>query len=498
MAMNRIEKGLSQDARIALLPAHRDLFYGGAWHAAQDGSAMDVIDPSRDVHLCRVAAAQHADVDAAVASARAAFTAWRRTAPMERADRLRAFAGALRCHGEELAALDSIDTGNPLAEMRRDIDSGARGIELFAGLVTETKGETIPMPDGHLNYTMREPLGVVARIIAFNHPILFATMRCAAPIAAGNTVVVKPADQAPLSVLRLCQILEEEDIFPAGVYNVVTGDRACGAALSSHPDVAKVSLIGSVPTGKAILRAAAETVKQVGLEMGGKNALIAYPDQDPDVIAAGALGGMNLTWAGQSCGSTSRVFLHASHHDAIVDKIVAGCAGYRPGEPTDPATTMGPLISRQQFDKVMAYIAAGKDQGARLLCGGVPSRAPGFENGFFIEPTVFADVTPDMKIAREEIFGPVLSIFRWSDEDALFDMVNDTDYGLTAAIFTRDLATAHKAAGRVEAGYVWVNHAGPHHIGAPFGGYKQSGMGREEGLEELLASTQIKNVNIKL
>lgn len=498
MVSKGTEAGLSADARRALLPAHRNLFYGGAWHPALSGQKMDVIDPARDVHICQVDAAGPADVDAAVASARTAFDAWRKTAPMERADRLRAFADALRRHGEHLATLDAVDTGNPLAEMRRDIESGVRGIEFFAGLVTEAKGETIPMPDGHLNYTLREPLGVVARIIAFNHPILFATMRCAAPLAAGNTVVVKPADQAPLSVLRLCEILEEEAILPPGVYNVITGDRACGAALSAHPDIAKVSLIGSLPTGKAILRAAADTVKQVGLELGGKNALIAFPDQDPDIVAEGAVAGMNLTWAGQSCGSTSRVFLHASHYDVILKKIVAACERYTPGEPTDPSTTMGPLISRAQFDRAMTYIGAGIDEGARLLCGGSPAMAAGFEKGFFIQPTVFCDVTPTMRIAREEIFGPVLSVFRWDDEDTLFDMVNDTDYGLTAAIFTRDLATAHRAAARVEAGYVWVNHAGPHHIGAPFGGYKQSGMGREEGLDELLSSTQIKNVNIKL
>jgi betaine-aldehyde dehydrogenase len=496
--MKIANRALTIDERMACLPAHRQLYYGGAWHPAKNDARMAVIDPARNKVLCDVAAASANDVDEAVASALAAFRSWRRTAPMERADRLRAFADVLRKHGEELATLDAIDTGNPLAEMRRDIDSGARGIDLFAGLVTEAKGETIPMIEGHLNYTLREPLGVVARIIAFNHPILFATMRCAAPLAAGNTIVVKTPDQAPLSVLRLCEILDAENVFPPGVYNVLSGGSDCGAALSGHPDVAKVSLIGSVPTGKAILRAAADTVKQVGLEMGGKNALIAYPDQAPDVIARGAVGGMNLTWSGQSCGSTSRVFLHTSHHDEILEKIVAGCAGYIAGEPTDPATTMGPLISQVQFDRVLSYVAAGQDEGARLMCGGSPARAAGFEDGFFIEPTVFADVTQKMRIAREEIFGPVLSVLQWSDEDDLFDMVNDTDFGLTAAIFTRDLATAHKAAARVEAGYVWVNHAGPHHIAAPFGGYKQSGMGREEGLEELLSSTQIKNVNIKL
>ncbi len=491
-------RALTEAERLALLPRKRDLHYGGRWHGAAGGARMAVIDPARDRPLSDVAAASAADVDAAVAAARAAFESWRRTPPLERADRLRALADALRRHGEELAALDAIDTGNPLAEMRRDIDTGVRGIELFAGLVTEAKGETIPMGDGMLNYTLREPLGVVARILAFNHPIMFATMRCAAPLAAGNTVIVKPADQAPLSALRLCEIIEAEEILPPGVYNVLTGGRDCGAALSAHPGVAKVALIGSVATGKAILRAAAETVKPVGLEMGGKNALLAWPDQDVETIAAGAVGGMNLTWAGQSCGSTSRVFLHDSHHDAVLERIVALCGRYRPGEPTDPATTMGPMISRAQFDRALGYIEAGRAEGARLVCGGAAAGEPGFEEGFFVQPTVFADVTMQMRIAREEIFGPVLSVFRWSDEEELFAAVNDTEYGLTAAIFTRDLTTAHRAAARVEAGYVWVNHVGPHFIGAPFGGYKQSGMGREEGIEELLGSTQIKNVNIRL
>ena len=483
---------------LSLLPTHRQLYYGGAWHPSLKKSATDLINPVTGASLGVAAEAGSADVDAAVAAAKAAFQIWRNVKPLERADRLRALAASLRRHSDELATLDSIDCGNPVAEMHRDVEMGARGLELFAGLVTEMKGETIPVSADHLNYTVREPLGVVARIIAFNHPIMFATMRCAAPLAAGNTIIVKPSVQAPLSALRLAEIIDEEDLLPPGVYNVLTGDQECGSALSSHPDIAKVSLIGSVGTGKKILSAAANTVKHVGLEMGGKNALIAYPDQDIDVIADGAIMGMNLTWAGQSCGSTSRVFLHASHYDAVLEKIVAGCTHYVPGDPTDPKTTMGPLISKAQYEKSLMYIQAGIEEGATLKCGGKACNAKGFEDGFFVQPTVFSDVTMSMRIAREEIFGPVLSIFRWEDEDELFKQVNDSDYGLSAAIFTKDLTTAHRAAARVEAGYIWVNHAGPHFIGAPFGGYKQSGLGREEGLEELLASTNTKNINIKL
>ncbi len=482
----------------ALLPEHRQLYYGGAWHPSLKNGTTDLINPATGSSLGIVAEAGSSDVDAAVAAARMAFQTWRHIKPLERADRLRALAASLRRHSNELATLDAIDCGNPVAEMHRDVEMGARGLELFAGLVTEIKGETIPISSDHLNYTVREPLGVIARIIAFNHPIMFATMRCAAPLAAGNTIIVKPSVQAPLSALRLAEIIDEEELLPPGVYNVLTGDQECGSALSSHPDIAKVSLIGSVGTGKKILRAAADTVKHVGLEMGGKNALIAYPDQSIEAIADGAIMGMNLTWAGQSCGSTSRVFLHTSHHDAVLEKIIAGCAHYVPGDPTDPKTTMGPLISKTQFDKSLMYIDAGIQEGATLRCGGKVCNTKGFEDGYFIQPTVFSDVTMSMRIAREEIFGPVLSVFRWENEDDLFQQVNDTDYGLSAAIFTKDLTTAHRAAARVEAGYIWVNHAGPHFVGAPFGGYKQSGLGREEGLEELLASTNTKNINIKL
>ncbi len=262
----------------------------------------------------------------------------------------------------------------------------------------------------------------MARIIAYNHPILFATMRCAAPLVAGNSILLKPSEQAPLSTLRLAELVS--DIFPPGVFNVLTGDRTCGAALSTHPIVSKVMMIGSVPTGKAILRAAADTMKQVGLELGGKNALIGYPDCDASLLANGAVSGMNFTWASQSCGSTSRVFLHESHYDAVLEDIVRGCKKYRPGLPTNPQTTMGPLISQAQLDKVIKYIEWGKADGARLALGGKRPEGRELQGGFFVEPTVFADVTMQMRIAREEIFGPVLSViksgrtrtsyFRWS------------------------------------------------------------------------------------
>ncbi|MFO1396688.1 MAG: aldehyde dehydrogenase family protein [Burkholderiales bacterium] len=484
-------------SRERVLPAHRDLYYGGAWHAPRAGRYVDTIDPAQDAPLAAVAEADAADVDAAVRAAQAAFPAWRALRPAQRAQAMREAAAVLRDHAEELAMLDALNTGNPVAEMITDARVAAHAHEYFAGLAQEAKGTTIPMGPGLFNYTLREPLGVVARIVAYNHPLMFAAAKIAAPLAAGNTVVVKAAAQAPLSALRMAELIG--GLFPPGVLNVVAGDRACGEALSTHPLVRKVTLIGSVPTGKAIMRAAADTLKPVLLELGGKNALIAFPDADVEAVADGVVRGMNFTWAGQSCGSTSRAFLHASLHDAVLDRVVTLIAQrHRPGPPTDFATTMGPLGSRAQYEKVLRYIGHAQEDGARLVTGGKRPDDPRLARGFFVEPTVFADVTPAMRIAREEIFGPVLSVLRWDDEAAMLRDVNAVDYGLTAAIFTRDLATAHRVAAQVEAGYVWVNQAGPHFPGAPFGGVKHSGIGREESLEELLEFTQVKNVNVKL
>lgn len=481
---------------LKCLPAHRDLFYGGAWHAPLEGQYRPTLDPAFGTPLAEVAEAGRSDVDAAVAAARSGFRTWAALKPLERAALMRQAARVLRDHAEEFALIDALNTGNPVAQMVADAHVAAASIEYFAGLVGELKGQTIPMGGGNLNYTIREPLGVVARIVAYNHPLMFAGTKIGAPLAAGNSLIIKAAAQAPLSALRLAELIG--GIFPAGVLNVVCGGTDCGEALSEHPGIAAVSLIGSVPTGRAVMRSASATLKPVILELGGKNALIAFPDCDPETVADGAVRGMNFTWAGQSCGSTSRLFVHADIHDAVAERVAALVAErHRPGLPTDPATTMGPLVSAAQFDKVMHYIATGKAEGARIVCGGARPADPALKDGWFVEPTIFADVSPDMTIAREEVFGPILSILRWTDEEEMFDAVNALEYGLTAAIFTRDLNTAHRAASRVEAGYVWVNNVSEHFLGAPFGGYKQSGLGREESLEEMYEFSQTKNVNIR-
>ena len=479
------------------LPAHRQHFYGGAWHPSRTGAMTEVENPATCESLGTASSGGTEDVDRAVAAAASAFAGWRDTPAQERAQCIRTAAAILRTNRDELAWLDALDTGNPLQAMRYDVDISAGYMDHFAGLVTEIKGATIPISPGVLNYTLREPLGVVARIGAFNHPLLFVSGKAGAPLAAGNTLIIKPAEQTPLSALRIAELWQ--DIFPRGVFNVVTGGREAGAALAGHPRVAKIGFIGSVNAGRAVMNAASASLKPLTLELGGKNALIACADASPEEIAEVVVLVMIFSYvSGQSCNSTSRLYLHAGVHDAALREIVRKVAEIRIGMPSDPDTEMGCLSSRAQFDKTMSYIRAGQEEGARLVHGGKRPADPRLASGYFIEPTVFADVTDEMRIAREEIFGPVVSILRWSDENDVVARVNALDYGLTASIWTHDLDLAHRLASRVEAGYIWINNASTHHVGVPFGGYKQSGMGREESIDELLACTQIKNVSVTL
>src|SRR3989440_98059 len=331
------------------LPVNRGCYYGGAWHAPMSGREADTINPSTGETLGKVADAGVADVDAAVAAAKAAFKEWRNTPPLERAKMLKRIAEVLRKHADELAMIDAADCGNPVREMVSDAMVAAAQTEFFAGLVTEMKGSSIPMGPNVVNFSVREPRGVTGRIIPFNHPFMFCAGKAAAPLATGNTVVMKPPEQAPLSSLRLAELIE--GVLPPGVFNLVPGGREAGSALAAHPGVAMIALIGSVPTGRAVMKAAADTLKAVMLELGGKNALIAYPDADPDEVAGGVIGGMNFTWCGQSCGSTSRAFIHEKIYDAVLAGVKEKVKVFRPGIPTDPATTMGAIISKVQFDR---------------------------------------------------------------------------------------------------------------------------------------------------
>jgi betaine-aldehyde dehydrogenase len=479
------------------LPVHRGLYVGGEWQQSSSGRFVEVECPSTGQSLGRVADASAEDVARAVTSARAGFDAWRDTPSPERARAVRAAATIIREHAQELAWLDAVDCGVAFQAMLHDAMVSADYMDYFAGLAVELKGSTIPIGRSWLNYTLREPLGVVARIGAFNHPLLFVAAKAGAPLAAGNSLIVKPADQTPLSALRIAELWD--GVFPPGVFNVVTGGRDTGAALVAHPGVAKIGLIGSIAAGRAVMSAAGASIKKLTLELGGKNPLIACADASPEEVAEGVVRGMNFRYAnGQSCNSTSRVYLHDAIHDAVLPKIVAGVAQLRVGIPMDPATDMGCLSSKAQLEKSLTYIRIGQDEGARLLYGGKRPADPALARGYFLEPTVFADVHDDMRIVREEIFGPIVSILRWSDERDVLARANALEYGLTASIWTRDLDRAHWLASRVEAGYVWINGASTHHVGVPFGGYKQSGSGREESIDEILECTQLKNVMVSL
>ena len=471
------------------------MLIGGEWVEAASRRRTATINPAYDEPIAEVPAAGAEDVACAVDAAKAAFPAWARMHVDERVKRCRQFAEAVRAQARSLGMLDAIDSGNPFAAMIDDAKKGAALHDFFGGLGMEIKGETIPTPGGGLDYTRRQPYGVVGRIIPFNHPISFAAGKIAPALVAGNTVVLKPADQTPLSALAMGALVRE--CFPAGVVNIVTGDGpTCGGALVAHPDVRRVAFTGSVPTGRAIVAAAG--IKAVSLELGGKNPLIVFPDVDIDKAAAAAVAGMNFTVSqGQSCGSSSRVFVHRRIHERFVAAVLERAATIRIGLPELESTQMGPVVSRRQYERVMGYIESGRKEGAKLACGG--GHAPGeqLKRGYFIDVTVFDGVAHGMAIEREEIFGPVMSILAWDDEARMLDEVNDTEFGLCANIWTNDIATALRTADAVEAGYVWINgHGNKRFRGAPFGGFKSSGIGREHSLDELLSYTQVKNVNV--
>ena len=472
----------------------KGLYIGGEWHDSIDGGTFQTINPSNLEKLDDVPEASEKDVDRAVAAAKTAFVEWRRVPIDERARCLEALAQRIDDHAEELALIDAVDAGNALVGMRGDMDWTAKTLRYFAGLITEIKGESSSHGPRHLNVTRRSPYGVVAKINAFNHPFKFCAEKAAAPLAAGNCVVIKGSEQAPLSSLKLGELCD--GIFPKGVVNIVTGGATAGAALVGHPGVGRLAFVGSVPTGRAIAKAAAETLKVVTLELGGKNPIIIFPDADPAKAATSAIKGMNMNRQGQSCSSTSRVFVHESLHGAVTDELVKQAEALPVGPPWVEGNEVGPIVSERQYERILGFIASAEEEGAQCLTGGGPPDSSELRKGFFVKPTIYDRVTPEMRIGREEIFGPIMSVFPWSDEEAMVSAVNGVEYGLTAAIITNDLAKAMETAERVEAGYVWINSTGMY-LGAPYGGWKQSGIGQEECLDELVSYTRIKNINMR-
>ncbi|GAA3889328.1 aldehyde dehydrogenase family protein [Leifsonia kafniensis] len=472
------------------------MLIGGEWSAASNGALIETLNPATGAVLGTIPDATRSDVDRAVAAAHAAAGAWRRLAPVARAEMVNRLAAAVEARSEEFAALDSAENGSLLTEMRRDIAAGVSALRYFAGLALQVRGETLPGPTGEITYTTRVPFGVVGRIVPFNHPFMFAASKIAAPLVAGNTVVLKPSEFTSLSALLLADVAN--DILPVGVFNVVTGaGPESGDALVSHPNVHRIAFTGSVATGLAIQRRAAERmVKTVSLELGGKNPLVVFPDADLDTVVDAAVRGMNFTWQGQSCGSLSRNLVHASIYDEFVDRLAERVSALRPGLPDDPASQTGAIVNDRQLAKVLDYVRIGQEEGARLMTGGTRVVDGVLADGLFVRPAVFADVAIDSRLAQEEIFGPVLSVTRFSDEHDAIRMANATQFGLTASVFTQDLGIAHRFAESVDAGYVWVNEVSRHLPGAPYGGVKNSGIGREEDLGELLSYTQTKSIHI--
>jgi acyl-CoA reductase-like NAD-dependent aldehyde dehydrogenase len=476
--------------------ADRLMLIGGEMVAASSGEWLESTNPANEEPTGRVPNAGAADVERAVAAAQAAQPGWAARSVWERAALLRKLAAAIRARGTEILDLEARDTGNTIGKLAADVQIAAGYLEYFAGLGSEIKGETVPSTAQGLHFTLREPYGVVARIVPFNHPFMFAAAHLAAPLMAGNAVVVKTPETSPLTGSLLGELCR--DVLPAGLVNIVHGlGRPAGDALVRHPDVRRIGFTGSVPTGLAIQRAAAEVgVKHVTLELGGKNPFIVFPDADLDKVVEFAVAGMNFSWAGQSCGSTSRLLLHESVYDEVVERVGARLRQLRLGDPLDPASEMGPVNSRRQYERVLGFIEAARAEGAQLVAGGRRPPGAAFARGWWIEPTLYRDVQPAMRVAREEIFGPVVCALRWQDEDEAIRLANATEFGLTAAVWTRDLQTAMRTMRRIAAGTVWINWAGQHFVGTPFGGWKDSGLGGEECLEELLSYTQLKAVHV--
>jgi betaine-aldehyde dehydrogenase len=476
----------------------RLMYIGGEFVASDGGEWMPSINPATEEVHGRVPAGTVTDVDRAVKAAQAAQPAWAARSVMERGALLRKLGEAMRARVDDVLPIEAADTGNTITSLGGDVTLAAGYIDFISGLGMEIKGESVPATPNNIHFTMREPYGVVGRIAPFNHPFLFAGAHLGAPLLAGNGVVLKSPDQSPLSASIMGEICQE--ILPPGIVNIVSGvGIVVGDAIVRHPAVPRIGFTGSVQTGMAIQRAAAEVaVKHISLELGGKNPFIAFPDADPVAVGEAAVAGMNFAWSGQSCGSTSRLMLHESIYDEVVAYIVDKVSRIKIGDPCDPTSEMGPVNSGPHYRRILDIVESAKAEGATLLTGGGRPKGQQFERGYWLEPTIFGDVNMDMRVAREEVFGPVLAVLKWSDREQAVEMANALELGLTAAVWTNELDVAMKTVRELESGLVWINGTGRHYLGTGFSGWKNSGLGREECLEEVLSYTQTKAVHIIL
>jgi aldehyde dehydrogenase (NAD+) len=480
------------------LQSSMQLLINNEWRPSASGGTMEVVNPATEEVIATVASAGAPDLDAAVAAARAALDGpWGKLSARERGRLVRRLADRLMERADEVARLETLHNGKPISESRNiEIPAAAECFEYYAGWADKVMGETIPVKGNYLAYTLREPVGVVAAIVPWNFPLLLAAWKVAPALACGNTVIVKPASQTPLTALALGEIALEVGL-PPGVLNVVTGPGAIlGQALVEHPGIDKIAFTGDTSTGKAIMRSAAETLKRITLELGGKSPNLVLADADIDAALRGASIGI-FYGKGEVCAAGSRLLVDRSIKDEFIDKLAARTKKMSPGDPLDPKTRFGAVSSKRQLETVLRYIDAGKQEGATLVAGGERVDI-GTGKGFFVQPTVFADVTPGMTIAREEIFGPVLAAIEFADLDEAIAVANDSPYGLAAGVWTRDIKKAHYVARRLQAGTVWVNTYNVYDTAAPFGGYKQSGFGREMSAHALEHYTQVKSVWVDL
>lgn len=471
------------------------LLIGGEWVDAVSRKTFSTINPATEEVLTEIAEADSADIDRAVIAARNAFNSgsWTGISPHTRARYLLRIADAIEEHAEELAYLESLDMGAPVAFSKGRVASAAELFRYYAGWVTKIEGTTNPSDGSRFIYMLREPMGVCALINAWNVPLVMAASKLGPALACGNTTILKPAEQAPLSTIRLAELIHGLDL-PPGVVNVVPGfGTTAGAAMAAHADIDKIGFTGSTGVGRSILQASAGNMKKVTLELGGKSPNIIFPDADLDKAIESSVVGFCRN-SGQICSAGTRLFVHETLHNEVAHRISEIASGYRLGSPLQQDTQMGPLISQKQMERVLSYIDAGKSDGARLQTGGERSG----NTGFYVQPTVFSDVQNSMRIAQEEIFGPVLSIIPFKDEEDAILKGNDTLYGLAAAVWTRDVSRAHRVARSLKSGRVWINTYAETDPVMSIGGYKQSGYGREMGPESIEAYTQTKSVLMRL
>src|SRR5688572_32520663 len=476
------------------------LFIDGQWMDSESGKTFSTPNPATGQPLAEIAEGDKADVDKAVAAARRAFEGkWSKMSARDRGRLLYKLSQLIEQNASQLAEIETADNGKPIKEsLYVDPPQVVENFEYFAGWCTKIEGETIPVPGRMFNYTLREPIGVCGQIIPWNFPLLMAAWKLAPALAAGNTVVLKPAEQTPVGAMELARLIQEAG-FPEGVVNIVPGyGETAGASLAAHPGIDKIAFTGSTEVGKLIARAAAENLTKVSLELGGKAPNIVFADADMDQAVSGAMMGIFFN-QGQVCCAGSRLFVEEKVKDEFLEKLKDKASRINVGDPMDKGTQMGPQVSEEQLSRIKSYVDVAQKEGATMLAGGASPKLEGaFQNGYFFQPTISSDVKNQMRVAQEEIFGPVVSVITFRDEDDLIKQANDTIYGLSAGIWTRDITRAHRFAREIKAGVVWINTFNMFNAASPFGGYKQSGYGREMGRHALDLYTQVKSVWVDL